>query len=148
VDEQLEEAAAESVGNLTTGRNRSWFQPGDRRINRESRPYGTKANAPAKHSGDLARRTDRLMRLYDPLHELAFRLTHPNAFWIVNLPPDFEIVDSRVDLAARQVVFITRSAKFVRIARGTPIPEFPTACHGLMWHRKPNRPDARCAGAT
>jgi hypothetical protein len=139
VDEEIEQVAAEPVGNHATGHNRGWFQPGDRRINREGRPHGLKASLPATHQEDCAPRTDRLMRLAVPLTELGFRLTHPNAFWIVNLPPDFEIVDSRVDFATRNVAFIIRSAKFVRIARGTPIPEFQPACNGKKWHPEVHR---------
>jgi hypothetical protein len=146
VDEQIEQLAAQSVGRRVTPSNRGWFQQGDRRINREGRPHGTKINSPVTHPADCARRTDRHMRLSVPLSDLGFRLTHPNAFWIVNLPPDFEIVDSRVDLATRQVVFIIRSAKFVRVARGTPIPEFPAAYHGLRWHSEAKRLNADCKG--
>jgi hypothetical protein len=92
-----------------------------------------------RRTADCARRADRLVRLSVPLHELGFRLTHPNAFWIVNLPPDFEMVGSWVDLATRQVVFIILSAQFVRIAREAPISESQAACNGKKWHPEAHR---------
>jgi hypothetical protein len=118
-------------------RNRGWFQPGDRRINREGRPRGSKAGSEeAGAPGVRAASADRLMLLAVPGPDLAWRLSRQNAPWIVNLPPDVEIVGC-AHLAARDAVaLVIRSQAFPRIARGAPIPEFAATFNGLLWRRK------------
>jgi hypothetical protein len=114
--------------------NRGWFRSGDRRINREGRPLGTKASTSVECTLDCARQADRLKRLIIPERDVVWRLTRQYAPWFVNLPSDFQIVDCRVD-SAQGVVFIIRSNSFPRIAKGTPIPIFEPAFYGLKWRR-------------
>jgi hypothetical protein len=45
------------------------------------------------------------MRFSLPGRELVGRLTHPNGFWLVNLPSDAQIVDARVDAVTDRVVY-------------------------------------------
>src|SRR5206468_3068957 len=83
-----------------TKTNRGWFRVGDQRINREGRPKGTKAGFQDESAAvDRALKTDRVMRLILNGHDLTFRLTRQDAPWIVNLPPDAEIVACYVDVA-------------------------------------------------
>jgi hypothetical protein len=49
VVESVEHLPAKSLGKNAFGLNRGWFQRGHRRINREGRPHGTGADAPATH---------------------------------------------------------------------------------------------------
>jgi hypothetical protein len=71
-----------------------------------------------------------------PRRDLAHRLTSDRAPWIVNLPPDFEIVACRVDAARDAVILVIRSETFPRVATGAPIPEFAPEFHGLKWRRR------------
>jgi hypothetical protein len=112
--------------------NRGWFRPADGRINRGGRP---RKRPPGVHPADCAEKADRVKRLVLPATELAWRLAYPNGFWLVNLPPDAEIVASRVD--AGRVVFVIRSKAFPPVARGAPIPEFKADFNGLKWRRNP-----------
>jgi hypothetical protein len=117
--------------------NRGWFRPKDERINREGRPRGTKAAAPAgADPADRAPRADRLRRLVVPERDLAWRLASIKAPRVANLPSDFQIVGCRVDAARRVVVLTIRSGSFPRVARGAPIPEFEPAFDGLLYRRK------------
>jgi hypothetical protein len=135
MDEHVEQVAGELVSDPATRRNRGWFQPADRRINREGRPYGSKTVASTDVSPDLAVRPDRVKRLFVPERDLAWRLTRQFAPWYVNLPGDFEIVACRVDSHRSGVIFIIRSESFPRIAKGTPVPDLVPAFHGLRWRR-------------
>jgi hypothetical protein len=136
--EQLPQASPplETTSPDGPGRNRGWFRPGDRRINREGRPRGSKAGS---HEGsapaDRAPCADRFMLLVLPARDLAWRLTKQNAPWIVNLPADFEIVGSRADAARGAVVLVIRSQTFPRIAKGAVIPRFNPELYGLRWRR-------------
>src|SRR5260370_33020944 len=104
-------------------RNRGWFQPGDRRINREGRPRGSKAGAEEEAApADRAPCADRLKVLFVPGPDLAHRLSHGDGPWIVNLPEYFEIVACRQDAARDGVVLVIRSNAFPRIAQGAVIP--------------------------
>jgi hypothetical protein len=116
-------------------RNRGWFRPADSRINREGRPRGSLKDATreGRPVGDRAPQSDRLKVLTLRMREVAHRLTHRDAFWIVNLPADFEIVASRLDTDENAVAFIIRSAAFPMIAKGALIPEFAPEFHGLRW---------------
>src|SRR5262245_45690213 len=97
-------------------RNRGWFQPGDRRINREGRPRGSKARRPETSAPpDCAAVADRLKVLVLPVRDLAFRLGQQHAPWIVNLPDDVEIVSCRVDADRNRVALILRSQAFPRV---------------------------------
>jgi hypothetical protein len=131
----------QQVNNVVSGptpaprRNAGWFRPGDRRINRDGRPRGSKA-ASAEAAADRAPAADRLMLLWVPRRDLAHRLSSDRAPWIVNLPADFEIVTSRVDTARDGVALVIRSETFPRVARGAPIPEFAPSFHGLKWRRR------------
>ncbi len=134
------EVMQEQVDKLPDGpppkTNPGWFQPGDRRINREGRPRGSKAGLEGGAPAECAPRTDRLMLLVVTCRDLAFRISQCYAPWIANLPPDFEIVTWRVDAARDTVAFIIRSKEFPRIVRGSPIPEFVPELHGLKWRRR------------
>jgi hypothetical protein len=125
-------------------RNRGWFRPADERINREGRPRGSLKDATREGMlvGDRAPQSDRLKVLSLRMREVAHRLTHQNAFWIVNLPADFMIVASRLDADENVVAFIIRSAEFPMIAKGALIPEFRPEFHGLRWKRTPGGPAA------
>lgn len=117
--------------------NRGWFQPGDRRINREGRPRGSKARAEERGEPAVrAPRADRLKLLVVPARDLAWRLSRQNAPWIVNLPPGFEIVGCAHMAACDAVALLIHSEEFPRIAQGTPIPEFQPTIHGQQWRRK------------
>jgi hypothetical protein len=116
-------------------RNRGWFRPGDPRVNREGRPRGSKAAT--GQAVDRAPRADRLVLLWVPAWELAFRLTHGLApWWTVNLPKGFRIVGSRVDAARDAVALVIRSQTFPRVARGAPIPEFEPELKFDEWLRE------------
>jgi hypothetical protein len=67
---------------------------------------------------------DRLMVLWVPARNLAYRLGHQVAFWVTNLPPCIQIVSIRLDAARDAVAFVIRSDTFSMVAKGTPIPEF------------------------
>jgi hypothetical protein len=134
MDQQVDERAGLSC-ELLPRRNRGWFQAGDRRINREGRPYGSKAAASTDISPDCAIQPDRVKRLFVPERDLAWRLTRQYAPWYVNLPDDFQIIACRVDSDRAGVIFIIRSKSFPRIAKGTPIPDFEPAFNGLKWRR-------------
>jgi hypothetical protein len=110
--------------------NRGWFRPGDRRINREGRPRGSSKVAMA--TGNCAPYADRLMLVAIPERDLAFRLTHPNAIWITNLPGDVEIVACRVNPAGT-VLLTIRSRAFPRIAKGALIPRYGLQLNGKRW---------------
>ena len=117
--------------------NRGWFRPGDGRINRQGRPLGSRAAVPAgADPADRAPRADRLRRLVVPERDLAWRLASIKAPCVANLPPDFQIIDCRVDAARQGVVLVIRSDTFPRVARGAPIPEFEPAFDGLLFRRK------------
>jgi len=126
-------AVQELVTNLAEGpaeqpvpkSNAGRFQPGDRRINREGRPRGSRKAACEDGSppADCAPRADRVMLLVVPERRLAHRLSRAKGFWFVNLAEDYEIVACRLD-ASKGVVFTIRSQTFARVARGAPIPEF------------------------
>ncbi len=116
--------------------NAGWFRRGDRRINREGRPRGSKVAAEAAgQPEDRAPVADRLMLLFVVARDLAWRLTQQNAPWMVNLPRDYQIVGCRLDAARQGIVLTIRSGAFPRIARGTPIPEFRPEFNGLRWRR-------------
>jgi hypothetical protein len=135
-NEGMQEQATTLPVETPPKRNRGWFQPSDRRINREGRPRGSKAgseegSAPAVR----APRADRLRLLVVPGRDLAWRLTNQNAPWMVNLPADFEIVGCAHTAARGAVALVIRSKAFPRIARGTLIPEFTATFNGLKWRR-------------
>lgn len=136
----MEEQAQQLVGPIgqESKSNPGWFRAGDARINREGRPRGSKALKGDAPSTDRALQADRLMLLFVPAPDLAFRLTRQNAPWIVNLPSDAEIVGCRLDSARNGLVFTIRSAAFPRIAMGAAVPEFLPAFNGLRWRRRPN----------
>jgi hypothetical protein len=114
--------------------NRGWFRAGDRRINREGRPRGsTAASRHENPSADCAPQADRLMLLIVRGRDLTFRLSKQHASWIINLPPDFEIVGCRVDSARKEIVFTIRSQEFPRIAKGALVPKFVPQFNGLRW---------------
>jgi hypothetical protein len=96
-----------------------WFKRGDQRINRDGRPR----KAWVAYA-DRAPRADRLMLVWVPRQDFGHRLTGDGAPCIANLPADFEVVGSRVDLARNALAVIVRSGTFPRIAKGAPIPEF------------------------
>jgi hypothetical protein len=114
--------------------NRGWFRPGDRRINREGRPRGSKAAVPTgTRPADRAPYADRLKRLFVGERQLNCSLSRERHPWVINLPPDFRIVACRVDTDRQGVVFTIRSESFPRVAQGAPIPEFTPEFYGLKW---------------
>jgi|SRR5947209_18477291 len=118
-------------------RNRGWFGQGDRRINREGRPKGSAADAPAGvDPADCAPRADRLMRLVVEEPVLACCLACVKAPYLVNLPPDFRVVGCRFDAAGQRAVLTIWSATFPRVAKGAPVPEFEPRFHNLIWVRR------------
>jgi hypothetical protein len=132
----MQEQVATTLDETPPKKNPGWFQPGDRRINREGRPKGCKAGAQGGSApADLAPRADRLKVLFLSGRDLTFRVSQQNAPWITNLPADVEIVGSSVDAARDAVALVLRSKEFPRIARGTPIPEFTACFNGLRWRR-------------
>lgn len=129
----MAEQAQELAGPALPRVNRGWFQRGDRRINREGRPRGSKATQRHRAEGvERAQRPDRLMVLVVPRGDLLLRLCRPHAPWIINLPNDFEVVGCRLD-AARDMVLLIRSEAFPRVAEGAPIPEFEPDYNGLKF---------------
>jgi hypothetical protein len=85
---------------------------------------------------DRAPCADRLKLLVLPGRDLAWRLSHQNAPWIVNLPVDAEIVGCRVDAAQDALALVIRSKEFPRIAQGRVIPPFKPELNGLIWRRR------------
>jgi hypothetical protein len=134
MQEQVNKSPDEPLNQQAPRPNRGRFGPGDRRINREGRPKGKTASQDGNPSVDLAPQTDRLMLLILPERYLAFRLQKQCAFWVKNLPNDYEIVSFRVDADQKQIVITIRSSVFPRIARGKPVPLFKPDFDGLMWH--------------
>jgi hypothetical protein len=65
------------------------------------------------------------MLIWVPWEEIRHRLTSNCSPWIATLPEDYEIVESHVDAGRDALRLVVRSRTFPRIARGTPIPEFP-----------------------
>jgi hypothetical protein len=127
MDEPSEKLAADATPEPAPRSNRGRFQPGDRRINREGRPQGSRTAATGGE--DMAPKADRLMRLEIKattlLGCLSFGRVDPRDTWFVaNLPRDVQVVPCRFDAAGRTVVLILWSASFPRVARGTPIPRF------------------------
>lgn len=114
-------------------RNRGWFRVGDRRINREGRPRGSKVASP----GDVycAPYADRLRLLFVPARVLAFRLKNLYGPWVTNLPYDVELVACQKDPTRDGFMITIRSAQFDRIAKGAVIPEFTAWCDGQKWMR-------------
>jgi hypothetical protein len=134
MDEQANQLGDAPAQEPAPERNRGQFRPGDVRINRRGRPRTAKA-ADQEEPADRAPSTDRLMVMYVPAPDLAHRLSHQSAPWIVNLPEDFEIVGSRVDAARAVVALVIRSKMFLRIAQGAVIPELKPRFNGLRWQR-------------
>jgi hypothetical protein len=136
MDEQTEELAGAPVPAPAARSNRGWFGPGDRRINREGRPRGSKAAAvPEDRPAQRRSRVDRLKLLFVSERVLACCLTQKQAPWLVNMPTDFRVVECRVDESRGGVVLTIRSGEFPRVARGAPIPEFEPAYRGLTFCR-------------
>jgi hypothetical protein len=133
MNEQVEELAVGPAPQPK--RNRGWFQPADRRINREGRPHGKIVAVPEGLGSNCARRTDRVMLLVLKRRILRCCLTQPKAPWVTNLPPGFRVVDCRVDETRGAVVFTIQSERFPRIAKGALIPELKPDFNGLMWCR-------------
>jgi hypothetical protein len=73
---------------------------------------------------DRAPCDDRLMLLWVPEKNLAYRLGHQVAFWVTNLPQGIKIVSIRLDAARDAAAFVIRSDAFPMVAKGSPIPEF------------------------
>src|SRR5262245_39961242 len=128
----MEEQAAEPVnGHGQRTENAGWFRPGDRRINREGRPRGSKIvkdNSPAPHRTGEA---DRVMLLFVPSKDMPLCLGPQKAPRVTNLPKDTEIVGGDMDHERDGMVLKIRSSEFPRIAAGAVIPDFePTYCGG------------------
>jgi hypothetical protein len=134
--EQIEKLADGMVAKPPFRPNRGRFRPGDRRINREGRPRGSKLAAlTVINPADCARSADRLQRFFVEQRVLKSCITQCRAPWIINLPVGFQFVDFRVDADRKGVYFIIRSETFPRIARGAPIPELKPTYNGLMFMR-------------
>src|SRR5207253_1609704 len=102
--EQTEKLAVAEVPAPAAGPNLGRFRPGDRRINREGRPRGSKAAEAAESPpADCARQADRMMWFSFPEPELIHRFSCHSGFWLRNLPRDTQVVDSRVDAATGRV---------------------------------------------
>jgi hypothetical protein len=110
--------------------NAGQFRPGDPRINRGGRPKKSWATC-----ADRAPCADRLMLLLVPAPTLVHRLSHQNAAWLANCPPDCKIVASRLDASRDAVVFVIRSETFPLIPKGAPLAEFKPQFNGLRWGR-------------
>jgi hypothetical protein len=86
-------------------------------------------------SADLAPCADRVQWLVLPREALAFRISHQNGPWIVNLPQDATILTCLVN-ASKEVLLLTRSATFPLVAKDAKIPKFEPEWNGLKWLRK------------
>jgi hypothetical protein len=136
MEEQGKEPADGHGQPIEPKRNTGKFRKGDRRINREGRPRGSKAGSQEGNRqapGYRCRRTDRLMLLFVPWRNLAWRFRNKIAPWMVNLPPDIEIVGSRADGTRKGDVYFIRSQTFPRIAQGALVPELRPEFNGLRW---------------
>lgn len=131
----MEELVDKPADGPFPGSNRGWFRKGDGRINREGRPKGSTKAGP-KDQADRAPVADRLKLLVLPAGDIVQRLTCEYGPWIVSLPDDIEIVGCRMDSGRAAVVFVIRSEKFPRIARGAAIPEVEPYFNGLKWRRR------------
>lgn len=109
-------------------KNKGWFAKGDRRINRKGRPRDEQAAARRLDEGKPV--VGCLRRLRVPLMYLQPQLIGHGAPWICNLPSDFRIVGSRVDIAAQEIEYLIASATFRKIDGGT-VPEHVPQFHGL-----------------
>ena len=131
MDEQTGKPAVELAQELAIPRNPGWFRTGDRRINREGRPRGKKGAA--ESPACLARRSDRLMRMFVEGYVVTAMLTQMSSPCLVNLPSDTRIVECQLDAARKGFVLTIRSSEFPRVARGTPIPEKRPEFNGLKF---------------
>jgi hypothetical protein len=117
--------------------NRGWFQPGDKRINKEGRPRGSKAAvAEGTHPADCAQWADRLMRLVVSEPVLACCLAGVKSPCVVNLPADFRVVGCRFDADRQRAVLTLWSATFPRVAKGARIPKMEPRFRNLMWVKR------------
>lgn len=114
-------------------RNAGWFRQGDRRINREGRPRGSKVASPGEDVY-CASCADRVMLLHVPARVLAHRLLYREGPWLNNLPRDVKVVGCRIDSTGK-VVLTVNSAEFPRIAKGAVIPTFRPEPYGQRWCR-------------
>jgi hypothetical protein len=131
MNETAQELAAAPAPKKKGGRNRGWFRRGDKRINREGRPHGSKRALPDGPRAELAQRADRVMLLFLHGNALCQRLRQEYAPSADNIPSDAEVVDVRFDIVQKGLVLTLRSKSFPRIAVGTPIPEFIPLYQGL-----------------
>lgn len=135
IEHVVAEAVGQALGMAASGstaappappRNKGWFQQGDRRINREGRPRGSKGPASADGPEVRAVRTDRVMWFgYQTKHLREHLLPSGCERVAVNgLPTDCEIVGCHVYPTGFMAIVI-RSKAFPRVARGALIPRFP-----------------------
>lgn len=115
---------------ITPKSNRGRFTPGDVRINRAGRPrIGFKDGK----AWDRAPRADCLKLLRVPARKFLYRFSNKLALWIVNFPPDMQIVACHFDAAENVIILMLRSSSFPRIARGAVIPQFAPEFTGASY---------------
>jgi hypothetical protein len=116
----MEQQASNAVAGpaAVAKRNAGWFEPGDKRINREGRPKKSWAAYE-----DRAPRAGRFMLLWVPMRYFCQRLGSDGAPGVVNLPADCTVISSRVDAARDALAFVIQSERLSRIAKSAPIPE-------------------------
>ena len=117
-EHQTNNVASAPAGQPAPKPNAGWFQPGDRRINRDGRPKKSWAAIL-----DRAPCADRLMLRWVPRQELGRCLAGQHTPPVANLPPDYQIVGSRVDADRGAIALVLRSETFPRVAQGAPILE-------------------------
>lgn len=123
MDAQTQKLAVETTQKPKRKPNRGSFRPGDKRINREGRPTGSKLYE-VESPLDLAQRTDRVLRMFVRDSVLCSCISQIQGPRISNLPDDFRIVGCRRAPELAGTYFIVRSDRFSRVARGAEIPEF------------------------
>jgi hypothetical protein len=129
MEEQAEQLVDGPVPEPAPRTNAGRSRPGDPRINRAGRPRGRKAASASEDALDLAPCTDRLERLVLPRRILACCLSRPRAPWMINLPPDFEIVASAWTRAAMRSFSSSARRRFRGSRR---VLRFPGSCRNGM----------------
>jgi hypothetical protein len=122
MSEQPSELMSEQPSEPAPGKpNAGWFKPGDRRINREGRPRGSRKAAQGTPAAVLAPKTDRLVLVPIPAEKLASQLSSPWDHSFISNWGEGQIVGACMD--EQGTVYLTlRSERFRRVVKGAPIP--------------------------
>jgi len=135
--ELTDSLVTQPTGEAPVTSNRGRFVSGDRRINLRGRPKGAAGLARRIRAGKQV--SGRIRTIFVPFADMEHLLAGQKAPWIINLPSDYRIVGSDVDVERKGVLFTIHSNSFSTVNLGQPIPVFPAAYQGLMYRACPGR---------